>query len=424
MALAQGLKQAGYDVRVATHGRFESLVRGEGLDFYPMAGDPRQVLASDDGRRWVEERRNPVRALRAMVNAIRPGVKQILDDHWEAARDADVVLYHGLSSFAGYSIAEKRRVPGIPAQVFPSHASEEYPLRTGPGMSAVARAVNRVVNRSRQPVGRALFWQFSKSVVNDWRRERLDLPPLARLSPSKVLESVRPWVYGFSEHVLPRGSRWPSDVHVTGYWFLDRPSDWQPPDDLVAFLAAGSPPIYVGFGSMVTRSPTAELATVVEALRRTGQRAVLVSGYGGLDGHQLPSEVFVTPWVPLDWLFARVTVAVHHGGCGTTALSLRAGLPTVTAPFFGDQRIWSHRVAALRAGPAPIPHAELTSARLAEAIESALYDAGMRARAEALGERLRAEDGVGRAVEIIDAAIQSFRNGTIRREARGVSPAR
>ena len=423
MALARGLQGAGYDVRVATHRRFESLVRSAGVDFFPMAGDPREILQSDDGRRWVEERRNPLRALSAMMGALRPAVRQILDDHWEAARDADVVLYHGLSRFAGYSIGEQRGIPAYPAQVLPSHAFPDYPRPTGEAVARMTRAFNRSYNRARVPIGQALFWQFARPIVNDWRRERLGLPPLPSLSVSPAMPRVGPWLYGFSEHVIPRPPHWSPDVHLTGFWFLDRPADWQPPADLVAFLEGGPPPIYIGFGSMVTRDPRAELAMVLDAVGRSGRRAVLVAGYGGLDGQRVPDEVFVTPWVPFDWLFPRMAAAVHHGGCGTTALSLRAGLPTVTVPFYGDQRLWASRVAALGAGPRPIPHAELTAERLAAAIHEATGNAALRERAQALGERLRAEDGVARAVDILDRDIrhQSGRaSGETRRRDRCV----
>ncbi len=105
--------------------------------------------------------------------------------------------------------------------------------------------------------------------------------------------------------------------------------------------------------------------------------------------------------VPHGWLFPRVSAVVHHGGMGTTAAGLRAGRPTIICPYFHDQPFWGKVVHDLGAGPRPIPQAELSVDRLAEAIRQATTDAAMRHRAAALGEKIRAEDGVGRAVAVI-----------------------
>src|SRR5690606_19496179 len=123
--------------------------------------------------------------------------------------------------------------------------------------------------------------------------------------------------------------------------------------------------------------------------RRTGQRGVLAKGWGGLAAADLPPDVAVVEDVPHDWLFPQVAAVVHHGGAGTTGAGLRAGRPTLICPFFGDQPFWGRRVAALGAGPRPIPQRRLTATRLAEAIRELVSSAEMRERAEALGARIR-----------------------------------
>lgn len=101
-------------------------------------------------------------------------------------------------------------------------------------------------------------------------------------------------------------------------------------------------------------------------------------------------------------LFPRMKVVVHHGGAGTTAAGLRAGVPNVVVPFFADQPFRGWRVAALGAGPSPLPLQTLTAERLAVAIQQAVTDSTMRARAAEIGARLQAEDGVGEAVQLIN----------------------
>lgn len=154
----------------------------------------------------------------------------------------------------------------------------------------------------------------------------------------------------------------------------------------------------VGFGSMNERDPERTTRTVVEALKLSGKRGILLTGWGGLSNADLPDDVFKAEEVPHDWLFPRVAAAVHHGGAGTTATSLRAGLPTVVLPFFAEQAMWGRRVAKLGAGPPPISRKELSAGRLADAIRVAADERTVRDRAAALGDRLRREDGVGNGV--------------------------
>jgi UDP:flavonoid glycosyltransferase YjiC (YdhE family) len=210
-----------------------------------------------------------------------------------------------------------------------------------------------------------------------------------------------PVLYGFSPLVIPPPPDWGGNVHVTGYWFLEPAVSWTPPADLTTFLDGGPPPIYVGFGSMSSRRPEETTRLVLSALAQTGQRAVLLSGWGGLTKADLPDSVLMIHSVPHDWLFRRVAAVVHHGGAGTTAAGLRAGAPSVIIPFFGDQPFWGQRVVALGVGPEPIPRQQLTAESLAAAIEEAVTNVAMRRRAADLGEQIRAEDGVARAVEAI-----------------------
>jgi sterol 3beta-glucosyltransferase len=140
---------------------------------------------------------------------------------------------------------------------------------------------------------------------------------------------------------------------------------------------------------------------VVEALRASGQRGLLASGWGGLKPASLPPDVFLVDAVPHDWLFPRVAAVVHHGGAGTTAAGLRAGRPTVICPFLADQPFWGRVVHGRGVGPKPIPQRRLTVTSLAAAIDAAVHGGAMRRRAAELGEQIRAEDGVARAVEII-----------------------
>jgi UDP:flavonoid glycosyltransferase YjiC (YdhE family) len=210
-----------------------------------------------------------------------------------------------------------------------------------------------------------------------------------------------PVLYGYSSHVIPKPSDWGEDTHVTGYWFLDPVDEWTPPAALIEFLEAGPPPVFIGFGSMSSRKPEETTDLIVEAVGRARQRAIILSGWGGLQRSSVPDTVFMVDSVPYPWLFPRVSAVVHHGGAGTTSAGLRAGVPSMVIPFFGDQPFWGQRVAALGVGPEPVPRKKLSVERLAQAIEEAVTDERMGRRAAELGAKIRAEDGIGRAVAVV-----------------------
>jgi sterol 3beta-glucosyltransferase len=153
---------------------------------------------------------------------------------------------------------------------------------------------------------------------------------------------------------------------------------------------------------MSSRNPKETADLVLEAVARTGQRAIIHAGWGGLQRTDLPDSVLMVDGVPFSWLFPRVAAVVHHGGAGTTSAGLRAGVPSVVVPFFGDQPYWGQRVVDLGVGPAPIPRKKLTAERLVQAIQTAVTDQTMRQRAAELGAKIRAEDGVARAVAVVE----------------------
>jgi sterol 3beta-glucosyltransferase len=246
-------------------------------------------------------------------------------------------------------------------------------------------------------------------MINRDRQRVLGLPPL----PWKYYRDIdlRPYpiLHGFSRHVIPYPDDYDQNQIFTGYWFLDQDEHWQPSAQLEAFLSADPKPVYIGFGSMVDQEAGELTRLVVEALKISGQRAVLLGGWTDLGGQGLPESILKVEYLPHDWLFPQVSAAIHHGGAGTTAASLRAGTPTVIVPFFGDQPFWGWRVEKLGAGPKPIPRLKLTAEKLANAITRAVTDPKISRRAADLGEKIRAEDGVANAVQAVEAIIAARR---------------
>ena len=223
-----------------------------------------------------------------------------------------------------------------------------------------------------------------------------------------MMERQTPVLHGFSPLVVPKPWDWPDWNHLTGYWFLDRPREWNPSAVVTEFLKAGPPPVYLGFSSMIPRDPEAAMDMLFRALRQARTRGIVGTGWMTPETWDLPDDVLVLDEIPHDWLFPRVSAVVHHGGAGTLAAAIRAGVPSIVVPFYADQPFWAARVESLGIGPSPIPERKLTAERLAEAIQRAEADEGMRRRAAELGEKLRTEDGVGTAVRIVDRAMHGL----------------
>ena len=399
VALGAGLRAAGHHVRVVAHPAFEALVRSCGLDFAPVAGDPRYLADNQQVRDLLDDGRNVFRWWRTFKDIDAPLMRQRLRDCWEACQDADVIVVSILPYLFGYAIAKKLRVPLVRAFYFPLSPTREHPVDFVPRWLPLGGRLNLATYHAQ----RQLLWQLARPWFAEACREVLGINTLPRLEPFGELDRQQQLLlYCYSAEVAPPPDDWGSWIDVTGYWFLDRPVNWTPPPALTTFLDSGPPPVYIGgFGNMTNRDPRELARTVLQALARTGKRAVVLTGQGGLrlaDVPELPRDIFAIDWVPFDWLLPRVAAVVHHGGAGTTAASLRAGVPTVVVPFFLDQFFWGRRVFELGVGPRPIRRGRLDAETLAAAIDAATTDVEMRRRAAALGARIRAEHGVARAV--------------------------
>jgi UDP:flavonoid glycosyltransferase YjiC (YdhE family) len=293
----------------------------------------------------------------------------------------------------GVHVAERLGVPLIRTQL--------APRPDWAGRGNLATAIGSDLKALLGWVFLFLIWSRLRHTTNAARRSILGLPDLPLREPfSSLDEKGVPVLDAYSPAVVPRPREWGDWIHVTGYWFLEDPALWSPPEDLVAFLSSGPAPVFVGFGSTPFPRPERTADLVVRALAQAGHRGVVVAGGSGLAVGRLSDDVLSVASVPHGWLFPQVCAVVHHGGAGVTGAALRAGRPSVVVPVFGDQPFWGQRVFELGAGPRPIPAKKLTDDALASAIR--LTAGGeMRGRAAALGERIRTENGVARAVEVI-----------------------
>ena len=402
VALGLGLKRAGHEVVFASWEPYRRMAESRGLAFWPVAGpDPDRLVEA-----LVAAGRNPLGYARRFRPLLRPHVGRGLRDCLAACEGADAVVYTPLG-FAGFMAAEHLGLPAVGSVVTPLFIRDSgFPSAV---LGKPLPIPGGLYNRLSHPATEQLYWRIVEPLVAEARREA-GLVPMPRLMGplGKIHRQRRPFLLGWSPNVLPTDGRREGWMHATGYWFLDHKEEWRPPEKLRRFLEAGEPPVALGLGSMGhTRASEAGriVSLTAEALGRAGLRGVLISEQGGTNAGLPENVIRISGGVPYDWLFPRVSVAVHHGGAGTTAEALRAGTPSVVVPVVPDQEFWGWRVHALGAGPIPIPHKKLTPEKLSAAIEEVTTNLGMRQRCEILASRISAEDGVAQAVEAFERHV-------------------
>ncbi|HMQ31525.1 MAG TPA: glycosyltransferase [Chloroflexaceae bacterium] len=407
-ALALALRRAGHAARLVGLADYAGLATDYGLPYTAVVGSAAELMDRElvHGALDAAGGALPLGFARRFLAQVEPLVARLCAECLRACAGAGALVASTLGLYPGLFVAERLGLPLVPAHFHPQGATGTMPdvsFAAPPPWAPLAG----LYNRATHGLAAHGLWQLLRGPLNRARREAGLAPLGAPALWARVRRPAPLTLYGYSAAVAPPPADWPPGRLVTGYWALEAPAGWAPPPELARFLAAGPPPVYLGFGSVLAgRDPAAVTALLVEALRRAGRRGLIYRGaWGDLAPGALPEGVMAIDATPHDWLFPRVAAVVTHGGAGTVAAALRAGAPVVCVPSYGDQRFWGRRVAALGVGPPPIPRRELEAGRLAAAIGAACADGAMREQAAAIGAALWAEDGAARAAEALDAAL-------------------
>lgn len=405
VALARALREAGHEAVLGAPASAAALAEPHGVPFAPAIDEMNAFMEQPRVRRAMESNFRGLSGKRTALEltlAAKPAMVRFLAEMAEVAADGGDVVVH-MPGVPVHHIAEKMGVPAVPGALQPGWV----PTAAFPS-PALPFTPPRALNRASYSVSRAFtrfLARYGDSLRSDLglprRRGSRDILRRPDGGPATVLQ-------GFSRHMLPAADPgYPPTVYTTGFWFLPAAPDWSPPADLEEYLAAGDPPVYIGFGSMVGFDPRETGRIVTEAVRRAGVRAVLSGGWGGIDVDRAGEGVHFIDQAPHDWLFPRMAAVVHHGGSGTTGAALASGRPQVVCPFLADQPFWAARAHAVGVAPPPQRGRELSVEGLAEAIGRAATDPGMRTRAEEMGELVRAEDGARNAVKVLEALVSA-----------------
>ncbi|KAK2477128.1 hypothetical protein H9L39_12352 [Fusarium oxysporum f. sp. albedinis] len=424
IALGNELQKHGHRVRIASHDVFADFVRQSNLEFYPAGGDPSDLMAvserpiSSDFEilaylmlRMKYMVKNP--GLIPSVSSLMAGdisrkqdmVEEMLDKFWLSCIEPDPIsgvpfiaeaIISNPPSFAHIHLAEALGIPlhlmftmpYSPTQAFPHPLANIKQSNLDP----------KLTNYLSYGMVETLTWQGLGDIINHWRRKSLNLDPISSTTATSMLSAQEvPYTYCWSPALVPKPADWPPYIDVCGFFFREEPQ-YTPPDHIAQFLQAGSPPIYIGFGSIVMDDSARMTDLILTALRRCGVRAIISRGWAKLgEGSSDENAIFIDD-CPHEWLFKYVGGVIHHGGAGTTACGLLNARPTFIVPFFGDQPFWGSMVAKAGAGPFPIRHKELNVDNLTNAIETLLAPATKTA-AIRISETMQTEHGVAQAVQ-------------------------
>ncbi|HXF85553.1 MAG TPA: glycosyltransferase [Anaerolineales bacterium] len=397
LALGLGLREAGSNVRIAAPIGFKFLIEPTGLTFAPFDGNPSDLLIQQSDPLTIGRSLcSSIQATRKFIHRARGLYPRMLQTAAEACRGSTVIVC-GLSTLWGAHIAEYLQVPTLRAVLQPLTPTREFSSVLLPFRFNLLGIGNRL---SHWIMLQAIWLSFHPE-INHTRRTHFGLPRAPWLDPALRPFSDQPiTLHGFSEHIIPRPKDWNEKQIITGYWRSPSPQ-WTPPKELVQFIER-SPrnTVAIGLGSPGTKDFPHVLRIIEQALIQADARAVLtIPSFYHM--HIKSERIFPIEYTPHEWLYQHVRVAVHHGGAGTTAAGLHAGIPTVTLPQGIDQFFWGERVYKIGVGTQPIPQRTLNAKKLASALREALWNESMQERAKRLSVALNLENGIRAAVRVM-----------------------
>ncbi|KAJ5303312.1 glycosyltransferase family 1 protein [Penicillium atrosanguineum] len=404
IALGSRMLKDGHRIRLASHDLFADSTRASGIDFFPVGGDPADLMAYMV--------KNPgllpsmTSLLKGDVQRNRAMIAGMLQRFWRSCVDRDPVtgkpfvadaIIANPPSFAHIHCAEAAGIPLHMVFTMPWTNTKAFPhpLANITRYNVTSRETANFMSYS---IVEWMTWQGLHDVINSFRRS-LDLERIpSSAGPNLITELAVPVTYCWSRFLIPKPSDWPAHIDISGFIFRE-PPDFTPPSDLDAFLSSGPAPVYIGFGSIVIDNPECMTRIILDAVQATSVRAVISRGWSNLGGPPVDGVIYIDD-CPHEWLFQHVAAVIHHGGAGTAACGLRNGCPTLVVPFFGDQPFWGESIASAGAGPRPIHHTQLNKDNLSDGIRFCLSPDTTKA-AKIISDRIRDESGV-------DAAALSF----------------
>ncbi|KAG9018544.1 hypothetical protein FRB90_011520 [Tulasnella sp. 427] len=299
IALCLGLQKEGHEVTIVTHEEYKAWVEGFGIQHRTAGGDPGALMKLS-----VEHKMFSPQFFKESLGNFRKWLDELLVDSFDQVKAAGAtVLIESPSAMAGVHIAEALNIPYFRAFTMPWSRTAEYPHAFISPPDFVAGSFNF----STYVLFDNVFWRATAPQINPWRKKHLGLPStdLEHMAQTKI-----PFLYNFSQHVVPKPLDWTDTTIITGYWFLDNPDlGWKPAQSLLDFMAKartdGKPLVYIGFGSIVVEHPKAMTRSIVKAVLKSDVRAILNKGWSARMASndnepevEIPPEVYEVDKIP------------------------------------------------------------------------------------------------------------------------------
>ncbi len=395
VALGRELRARGHEVTIAASKGFAGMIEGAGLHHAALPADFHELLQEPEFQAAFSSIKGRLKAFSTMSDIMNAQLQAV----WDIAHELrpDVIGAHLKSGIAPY-VGRALNVPVVPIFLQPGM----MPTTLYPNFIMASKPLGNTGNLLSHKLIHKVMLMGTGKMVNRWvKASGAEIGPKMHILEGVNAQGLR--IHAYSSTITPRDPSWPDSEAQPGYLFSE-PEAYTPPPALSAFLEAGETPIYVGFGSMPGMDHARTTAALKGALAQTGLRAVLATGWGGIEAGDFGGQVHVLDAAPHTWLFPRMAGVVHHGGSGTTHEALRWGRPSMVCPFFADQPFFGALVARLGVAAQPVKQKNLTAESLARGI-SAMLEPDIARRAAALGEEIRAEKGCAGAADLLERVV-------------------
>jgi sterol 3beta-glucosyltransferase len=396
IALALGLIGRGHEVTLAAPSNFKGLVEGYGIKFHALHGNAEEIIYTPECLKIIH-RGNDVDFMRYLSDMLTQIKEPLLHDLLACAQTTDALIVNNLGANIYAAVAEKLHKKMLIVQLNP------------PIISTREFAVTNLnfinwgwYNRTTYSLVNAILWKILKRSTAIYRAT-LELPPLQKSITQKFIDDKIPVIHAFSNQLINRPADWQNHHSVSGFLTLPVNQQNKPTDNslkLVTWLANGEKPVYIGFGSIPVPDASKLGNIISHLLITTNHRIVFCEGWSHIPNLTTHPNLFVLSTTNHQWLLPQCKAAVIHGGIGTLAAVLKAGIPVVIVSIFADQPLWGTIMQQKKAG-LHLPWRKLSAKKLVKALDKVTQPA-FTGEATLLAQKINLENGVANALNTIE----------------------
>ncbi len=400
VALAQGLINAGHSAVICTGESFKEFITKHGVEFAKADSDLMAILNTSEGQAIFNHAAKHIfKTLKYVKEVLNPSFRKSLDDFWQCSQGADIIIYHP-KALGAVDMALALDIPCISMPPVPI----TFPVKEFPNLAiSPTKNLGKTLNKLSYIVVKKAEASNIKE-INNFRDSTLHLPKRkAGIYTYKRGNEFIPIIYPLSKELFPDVKTWSERVYLPGFFFLEN-KEQKLDDKIELFIGGGVKPIVVSFSSMPLRNPEVFKNNLIEALQRTNNRAIVLTGSSGMT-FNTGQNILAIREVPHNLLFPRAKGIIHHGGVGTMTMSLCSGRPQFIMPFSVDQPFWANRLYKMGYVLKPIKEKELSSDVLVNVFIEMDKEENIN-QAEKIKNIIMKENGIKDAVSYIEAIYQ------------------